>query len=63
MIMDPKSSLWRSCFSAEDLDEIITYSNSHNELGRPLPTNIEDLLSKLDKKVSLAYRLFHLILL
>ncbi|KAG0932794.1 hypothetical protein G6F30_010571 [Rhizopus arrhizus] len=50
MIMDPKSSLWRSCFSAEDLDEIITYSNSHNELGRPLPTNIEDLLSKLDKK-------------
>ncbi|KAI8885955.1 hypothetical protein K501DRAFT_293083 [Backusella circina FSU 941] len=50
MIMDPKSSLWRRCFSAEDLDEIITYSNSHNELGRPLPTNIEDLLSKLDKK-------------
>ncbi|KAG1503022.1 hypothetical protein G6F46_002573 [Rhizopus delemar] len=40
----------RSRFSAEYLDEIITYSNSHNELGRPLPTNIEDLLSKLDKK-------------
>jgi hypothetical protein len=58
MIMDPRSSLWISCFSVEDLDEIITYSNSHNELGRSLPTNIEDLLSKLDRKVSLSYRLF-----
>lgn len=50
MIMDPESPLWRSYFSAEDLGEIITYSNSHNKLGRPLPTNIEDLLSNLDKK-------------
>jgi hypothetical protein len=61
--MDPKSSLWRSCFSVEDLDEITSYSNSHNELGKPLPTNIQDLLLKLNKKVSLAYRLFHLVLL
>lgn len=50
MIMDPKSPLWRSCFPAEDLEEIITYSNSHNELGRPLPSNIEELLLKLNKK-------------
>ncbi|KAG1559093.1 hypothetical protein G6F49_003928 [Rhizopus delemar] len=30
--------------------EFLYEHNSHNELGRPLPTNIEDLLSKLDKK-------------
>lgn len=63
MIMNPKDPLWRSCFSVKDLDEIVAHSNSHNELDRPLPTNINELLSKLNKKVSLANHLFPLLIL